>query len=427
MIVLNERNMNVIQENLNIKRAAILIISLFIISRGIMLFEGYLGKNLFSSYVSPSTYVYNDYGTWQSKTMKLPDTVRDTKFFNIGDFNKFDAGWYLKIVEKGYDKYKMSEKHPAANWVFFPLYPMTIKAVHIVLPFLDYSIIGILLSNIFLIIALVYMYKFCIEIKGFSSDVGLKTLFFILIYPTSLYFSIMYTESLFLLLSILSIYYVYKKKYFIALIFASLSTVTRVPGFINVFLVLMTMLYQERKRFDHKLIGKFILYGIISGIPLFIYFLYLKGLTGDFLAAVHEQFNWGRVTTIPLLAYFKFLKYPYFGAYGGWDNGLISFIMTTSVFGGYIGIFIYEFIKRNIDFQEIIFFVYGLLLLLMPYTTAESMTSIVRYMMVSIPVFIYLGKMASKRKSLNYLYTWLFLGLNTIYVIAFINNYFFVV
>lgn len=409
------------------KNVVILIISLFILSRGIMLFEGYLGKNLFSSYTTPPKYQTRDYVIWKSKTMELPQMLRDTKFFNLDDFTKFDAGWYLKVAKNGYDKYKMSVKHPAANWVFFPLYPMMIKGVHMIFPSIDYRLIGIILSNIFFIIALIYLYKFCIEFMKFNRNSAIMALIFLLIYPTSLYFSIMYTESLFLLLSILTIYYTYKKNYFAAIIFAALSTATRVPGFINVFLVLMTMLYQGRKEFNLKLVGKIILYGVISGIPLFLYFMYLKGLTGDFLAAIHEEFNWGRKTTLPLYAYFKYIFIPYFAAYGGWDNGLISFVMTTAVFGIYLGVFIYDYIKKHVDVQEGIFFVYGLLLLLMPYATATSMTSIVRYMMVSIPVFIYLARYAEKNKVINFLYTSLFFGLSTIYVIAFINNYFFVV
>ncbi|QSZ27050.1 hypothetical protein ACETAC_09300 [Aceticella autotrophica] len=405
----------------------IFIIMLFIISRGIMLFEAYLGKNLFSNYVVPTEYVVIDYGTWQSNTMKLPDMIKDMKPLNLNDFNKFDAGWYLQIVEKGYDKYKMNEKHPPANWVFFPLYPLTVKAVHDVLPFMDYRLIGIMLSNIFFLIALVYLYKFCFEIRGFSKDTALKALFFLLIYPASLYFSIMYTEGLFLLLSVLTIYYTYKGKYFVALVAAALSAGTRIPGFINVFLLLSTMLYQERKRFNMRLLIKAALYGLIAGIPLFIYFWYLKGLTGDFLAAIHEEFNWGRSTTFPLAAYFNYFRYPYFNAPGGWDNGLISFVISTAVFLVYIGTFVYRYFEGKISFQDIIFFIYGLLLLVIPYSTAIFMTSIVRYMMVSVPVFVYIAEAASENKLINIFYTWLFLGLNTIYVIAFINNYFFVV
>ncbi|MCX7747747.1 MAG: hypothetical protein N2645_12805 [Clostridia bacterium] len=54
-------------------------------------------------------------------------------------------------------------------------------------------------------------------------------------------------------------------------------------------------------------------------------------------------------------------------------------------------------------------------------------TSVLRYYLVSFPVFIFMGVLSSKNKIAEYIFTVLLFGFNVLYIIGFINNYFFVV
>jgi hypothetical protein len=62
----------------------------------------------------------------------------------------WDASWYLDVAQHGYDHHirpPLPGHHAdSTNLAFFPLYPLAIRAVHTVLPFLDWSGAGLLVS-----------------------------------------------------------------------------------------------------------------------------------------------------------------------------------------------------------------------------------------------------------------------------------------
>jgi Gpi18-like mannosyltransferase len=419
MPLLGERQSN----HLNVIFAILMMI---ILSRGMIYLTGYLGMNLFSDNTQPSRYEMKDYGTWKSLRLILPERVEETKVPGIKDLQKLDAVFYLKIAEKGYDTYQISEKHPTADWVFFPLYPLLIKAFHSVLFFLDKLTVSVILSNLFLFAALIYIYLICQQ-KGFDRQKALLVIFFILIYPSSLFFSVPYTESLFLLLSAATLYHTQRRQYALAFILAGLSLVTRVPGFINLLFVIGSLLL-DKKWAAFKQI-KFYLYGMISLVPLAAYLYHMKVLTGDFLAPLHEQsISWHRGTTIPFMNYFTYLAHPYFNAPGGWDIGPNSFLISTAVLFVYAGYFILYFRALIHDKQALLFYVYGALLILVPFASAAVyMTSVVRYMMVCVPLYLYLVSLASRFELGKMAYVILFVTFNTLTTIGYFNHYYFVV
>ncbi|HHP50969.1 MAG TPA: hypothetical protein ENM97_03720 [Moorella mulderi] len=408
-------------------RIAAVIALLLVINRGLMFFTAFLGKNLFCKYIGLPSYREEELWGRLCPRLVLPESLRETSPITLEDLHKFDSCWYWGIIQRGYDRYRMSEEHPAANWVFLPFYPLCVKALSALFPFLDGRLVGIIFSNGCFYLALIFLYLFIREWR--QEEGGLKALWLLMLYPASLYFSLLYTESLFLLLSVLTFYCTLRGRYFPALIFASLSSITRIPGFLNIAFMLIFMIYQERQNLGPRLWARAIVYGFLAGLPLLAYCLYLKSITGDFWAVFHEELNWGRTTTFPLLTYILYLKDPYFlSPHGGWDNGPISFIMTTAVFGGYLGGFFRKTKLKKLNGGEAILFAYGLSSLLLSHATAGSdMTSMVRYMMSAWPVFLYLEDLVRNNPPLEFFYLSLFWGLNVIYVIAFINNYFFVV
>lgn len=60
-----------------------------------------------------------------------------------------DAGWYLTIAEKGYERRPFDAQSPH-NWAFFPLYPMLMYLAGAVTG--EYLIGGALLSNLFFLL-----------------------------------------------------------------------------------------------------------------------------------------------------------------------------------------------------------------------------------------------------------------------------------
>ncbi|MEW9699888.1 mannosyltransferase family protein [Paenibacillus sp. SI8] len=407
-------------------RIILSIVLLVLVSRALMLFTGYVGMNLFSQYSSAPVYQQNAPGSMSEWTMKLPQEMESTRKLQLEDFIKFDTYSYLKIATEGYDRYRMNESHTAANWVFFPLYPLLIYLIRLIIR-VEPAVVGIVISNLCLIAALVYMYFIALQ-RGLTERQARTVLLLVIFYPASLYYSVPYTESLFLLLSAASIYYAGNRQYALAFLAASLSTVTRVPGFVNLAFVIGTVGLNEGQKWTWRY-AKWALYSLLSLIPMGIYLLHMKAVTGDLLAPFHEQsLHWFRYTTQPFKNYVGFLKKPYFATLDGWDNGLIAFTISTAVFLLFIVYFLVHVKHIFRNGHELLFFGYGVLLIVIPFSSQPLfLVSVVRYMMVSIPLYYYAVTLTSKWESSRLFYFMLFMILQVVMTIGYFNGYYFVI
>ncbi|MNC08597.1 hypothetical protein D3C75_561930 [compost metagenome] len=335
----------------------------------------------------------------------------------------------MSIARDGYNTYQIADPHPPANWVFFPLYPLMVKGLSYLLPWWSLHTIGIMLSNALLVLALYFIHLTALA-RGVAKEGISFILFTVVVYPASIYFSLMYTESLFLLLCAATLYFAHTKRFFWAMAAAGLSTVTRVPGIANLVFAGGAILVELIRR--RKLVwadARFLLYAVMSVLPMLGYLGYMKHLTGDFLAPMHEQDNWGRATAFPFGNYFHYLSKPYFILEGGgWDNGVISFVMATFALLVFLLYAVKHWRKLFGNLMELLFFVYGFFLIAIPFSSSpDLLTSIVRYMMVSIPMYFYLHDLTARYPIIRSGAVTLLIMLNTIITICFVNEYFFVV
>lgn len=202
-------------------------------------------------------------------------------------FANFDGVHYLRIAQNGYTA--------QFTQAFFPLFPLLINIFNI-LPrfgvdqsmFVDPSffITGLFLSNVLFIIALYYFYKL-VEID-FDSKIAKISVIFLLVFPTSFFFASIYTESLFLLLTVLSIYLIRKNKFLIAALLIALATATKVIG---IFLVPLYFIecFKSKNRINY-------IYGILTPLGLIAYMYYLAINFNDPLYFFNSQasLNTGR-------------------------------------------------------------------------------------------------------------------------------------
>ena len=138
------------------------------------------------------------------------------------------AGWYVEIARDGY-RY---EPGSPSNAAFFPLYLLLIRAIHAVLflPPNDYwwLVTAIALSNIALLIGLTYFRA--LLAMDFDKEVASRAITYLLIFPTTFFFSGVYSESLFLALTVGAFYCARNNRWLLACIFAALGTLTRSQG-----------------------------------------------------------------------------------------------------------------------------------------------------------------------------------------------------
>lgn len=211
----------------------------------------------------------------------------------------FDGEHYLSISIFGYKGLEQA---------FFPFYPMITSFFakpyfQTLTPLIGSTLVGLFVSNISFIFALIALFEL-IKID-FSKKMAFITIILLLIFPTSFYFGSLYSESLFLLLSVLSFYFARKGKWSFASIFGFLSSATRIFG-ILLLPALLIEAYQQKVGF------KKIFWLLLIPLGLGVYMLYQYQTIRDPLAFYHlqkivgEQHQSG-FTLLPQV-YFRYIK-----------------------------------------------------------------------------------------------------------------------
>lgn len=143
----------------------------------------------------------------------------------------WDSGWYWDIAVRGYYYYP----DRPSSLAFFPLYPMMMRAA--AWPFGGGPAAtfwaGIAVSWASLFGALVLLHRYTAAITG-EREVAWRAVLLLLVFPFSFYFLRIYTESLFLLLTIAAFYAAHRHAWWLAGAAGALATVTRPNGILIV-------------------------------------------------------------------------------------------------------------------------------------------------------------------------------------------------
>ena len=239
----------------------------------------------------------------------------DTKGFILGLTSPWDNGWYRAIAKYGYDLEPCRHtKGDAASWAFFPLNPMCISFISKVLKISVWKA-GFISNTLFFIIALIFSDKYILLTR---KDERISNFFiFLMIFgPYTFYFSMLYTESLYFMLTMMTFYFMIKEKWIQMGIAGCLLSATRSTGVLIVFSIAiyyLTNKYNLKKNWIAVLKDALKDYNLVLGVSmipmgLFAYMSYLWKLTGDSLAFVRIQKAWGRsdVSFLNLLQQFLF-------------------------------------------------------------------------------------------------------------------------
>lgn len=234
------------------------------------------------------------------------------------DINAWDTSWYRSIVMEGY-ALEPSPGRTEVNWAFFPLLPMIIRGLfHLsnVEPYLIASVV----NTIFLVGIVVVGFAYIQETR--HSAVQASAIGIIFTFGAySFYFSIMYTEALYLLLLLITLYALEKKEYLVMGIAGAFLSATRNTGIMVVFAVGVKVIMNyvmenedEKKSFVGFLKYVFGDWKLVLGVclmpaGLFAFMAYLGWKMGDPLAFVHVQVAWGGEMDNPIRILWRGLRY----------------------------------------------------------------------------------------------------------------------
>ena len=222
-----------------------------------------------------------------SRSFQIFENKRTPGWFGWIDlWLRWDADQYLKLAKFGYVS--------TSNWKawFYPLYPWCVRVVAFFNG--NYLVSALLVSLIALTVAALLLRRL-VQID-FSAEVALRSVWFLLIFPTAYFFHAPYTESLFLALAIGSIFAARKDLWWLAGTLGALSWMTRANGIVLIPTLAMEAGYQfwKTKRWNWR-------WAWIALVPLgFAVYLFLNWrVTGDPFAAFrmrnqmsHTGFDW---------------------------------------------------------------------------------------------------------------------------------------
>jgi len=310
---------------------------------------------------------------------------------------KWDSFWYLDIAQNGYS-FNGAEK--LSNIVFFPLFPFLIQAFSFFT--MGNSILaGWIISTIFLLLALLYLFKL---VKEFHPEINpYLPIIFLLIFPTAFFLNAVYTESLFLFLSLATFYYGLRKKFLSAGIFGFFASLTRVTGV----LLFIPLLWEYLKSHNFDLIrslnSKLLpIFLIPVGTLSFFLYHYLK--FDDFLLFFRVESWWGRMFRLNKDHFLLFS-----------NPAIVNFCLDVFfiIFALIVLYFVFKKLRTSYS-------LYMLATLAVVLSTGTFM-SVGRYILVLFPIYILLASI--KNRYLQQ--TWIFISilLLAMYTILFVNNY----
>ncbi len=190
-------------------------------------------------------------------------------------FSRWDGGCYANLALNGYS----TINNPVDGlWCFFPLYPFLMRILStfflgIMNDFEAVLFAGFLISNILFFVNLILFHKLS-EIILKNSKLALVSTLFFAFWPGSLFYSAIYSESLFMTLFLGAFYFLERGKSTKSTLFAFLAGLTRSNGF----LIFIPFLYEGLQK-RRKLL---IVISIFLTTPYLLFTLFGYFLTGVF-------------------------------------------------------------------------------------------------------------------------------------------------
>jgi hypothetical protein len=201
-----------------------------------------------------------------------------------------DAVWYLRLAHRGWSP-------DDASAAFFPLYPLTVRVVGWVLPG-DDLLAALLVSNLAFLGALLALFAFTAEAYG--ERIARRAIVVAAVFPTAFFFLAPYTESLFLLLSVLAFREARHARWGLVALFGGAAALTRSVGILLVPALAIEALRRGGLRggagraLATRLAG-------VAGVALgpLLWFAWWGLAHGRWLAPLEAQRNWGRELRLP--------------------------------------------------------------------------------------------------------------------------------
>ncbi len=285
----------------------------------------------------------------------------------LGVWQRFDTNWFLKIAQRGY-------AGDDGSTVYMPLYPLLIRAVGIVLLGND-LLAALLISNVALVVSLYLLYRVTDEL--FDAASAKRALLYVVIFPTAFFWFAAYTESLFFMWALASLFFARREKWLVASVCGALAALTRLQGV----LMLVPLAYlvwahaAERKFQITRAVWRASLPLLLLPLATLSFLLFSNlSLLESYEGELHARFvlPWENVWSDVVLILQQ-------------QASLVDVanLVVTVLFGAML-VLVWQRLPREYALYALVMFLAPLFRM----TTTQPLVSMLRYVLVLFPVFM---------------------------------------
>jgi len=262
------------------------------VTRVVLVLVAWLGFHLIQFPLRSSKWEIGDNGMAQDVAGHLSPDVHP--FVNM--WARWDAGWYLDVAKNGY-RFLPGEQ---SNVAFFPLYPYVVPLVHgaIRLPGdAGWLLVGIIVSNTALFVTLIYLYR--LIRLDYDRRTAARAVLYLCVFPTTMFLSAVYSESLFLALVVTAFYYARAARWLATGVLAAAATLCRPAGLLLV--VPLGFEYLSQREFRRRRIRANCGALILPPLALAGHLAVLRWRFGswDVISKAEAIEGWNRSLTLP--------------------------------------------------------------------------------------------------------------------------------
>jgi hypothetical protein len=278
---------------------------------------------------------------------------------------RWDAKAYVDIAQDGYGAVP-------ANNAYFPLYPLLMRLLAVPLGGSDdaYLVAGILISNVALFVGLWYLARLVAIDHELAA--GRRAALYLLVFPTSVFLSVVYPESLLIALSLGAVYHARRGEWLPAGALGLLAALTR--PFIGAAVAIPIAIEAFQRSGPRAAIGS----ATPAAIGLVGWLGVLWRITGDPKAILTAEANWGVGPSLPLEA-FADLFDPHV-------YGFPYIVLGTTVFVATLVVISWRMLRPSLAAYATVVFLISV--------ATGSLTSSPRYYLSVFPAFVALALVA---------------------------------
>ena len=336
---------------------------------------------------------------------------------------RWDALHYYNIATVGYRYVPGTDNSDEATVAFFPLYPLLVRVLS---PIGGAALAGVAISNMALLGALILLYR--VTKRAFNPRAAAYATLYLAAFPSAFFFSVLYAESLFLLLVLAAYSAVQEKRWWLASFWAMLAGATRISGVFMMLFVAMKWAQAHGWRVErvHRADSWRALWrGVkrdwqtaaalfIMPLGVFAYMAYLQAAFGDPLAFLSARGDaWGRHFSGPIGVIIEEIRamlagevkphvLPYFDSI---NIGLFFLVVGLSVA-----------VWRKLSGAAAIYCLASLF-----FAAAVTTQSLNRHLLAYFPIFMVLGAWGVRYPKLHRALLFIFLPLLMLFTALYVN------